>query len=429
MITLNEFYYTLSALGTGIFFTAGLASLFRHGFKYPYSQYIIVLIYVGICFMTFFPIFDSSYATPNGKMVHELLTSMLAPLLMTVISSMSKADKHVGFVSILALWLPFVLCIILFYMVGSKVVNAFTAGLIVISSVTWMVCVWKRVNEYTQILKDNVSDSDNINLGWMRFFALIIAVATIVSWGCFCLLPEVADNPYKLDLISMLFLYMPLFMLFEYFYEHNKCFEDFESMLVKKSKTSEGQHKDNAASRYVKPVTGHAPAVAPAAAPQKSAASLSRPTPAPAPTTPRVQSPVSTPVQKEANSQYVAPLRVDDDESPEAFNERISAALTKLESRSAFYLGKDLTVADLAKKLNITRNELSSCFHDKGTTFFDYIEVFRVTYAYVMLEKMPNASIDNIAFKSGFGFRSAFNRAFSNYYHTTPAEYRKSLGL
>ena len=94
------------------------------------------------------------------------------------------------------------------------------------------------------------------------------------------------------------------------------------------------------------------------------------------------------------------------------------------------YMDADLTLPELATKLQIPSHHLSRVINEKfGLNFFDFINQYRIEE---VKAKMANPEFDNlsllgIAFESGFNTKSAFNRVFKKMTGLTPSEYKKQL--
>ena len=96
------------------------------------------------------------------------------------------------------------------------------------------------------------------------------------------------------------------------------------------------------------------------------------------------------------------------------------------------YRDENCSIPSLAMQTNIAEYQLSKILNvHGGVSFTDFINDYRVKEAVVYLEDRSKyrKTIDTIALECGFGSRSSFYRAFERIYHTTPAAYRKQLGL
>jgi len=87
----------------------------------------------------------------------------------------------------------------------------------------------------------------------------------------------------------------------------------------------------------------------------------------------------------------------------------------------------DLTLATLAERLKTSRNHLSRILNQKlGTTFYDFVNRYRVVLAGERLAAASNAtSVLDVALDCGFKSKSTFNKAFKAHFGTSPSEYRR----
>lgn len=94
------------------------------------------------------------------------------------------------------------------------------------------------------------------------------------------------------------------------------------------------------------------------------------------------------------------------------------------------YLNADLTLPELANRLDIPSHHLSRVINEQfGANFFDFINQYRVEEVKARIDnpEYQNLSLLGIAFDSGFNTKSAFNRVFKKMTGITPSEYRKLL--
>lgn len=90
------------------------------------------------------------------------------------------------------------------------------------------------------------------------------------------------------------------------------------------------------------------------------------------------------------------------------------------------YLNPQLRLSDVAAMANSNRTYVSRFFNDnKGKTFFEFVNEYRVRYAMTLL-KTSDEKLDIIAEKSGFSSRQSFHRVFSKIAGSTPEQYRSS---
>lgn len=108
----------------------------------------------------------------------------------------------------------------------------------------------------------------------------------------------------------------------------------------------------------------------------------------------------------------------------------IHAVLENLETlmeREKPYLDENLSMPDLASLLGIPSYRLSEILNrDLDTSFKHYINCYRLKNARELLVSEPESSIIDIAFRSGFRSKSAFNDFFKNHTGMTPSRFRRS---
>lgn len=84
----------------------------------------------------------------------------------------------------------------------------------------------------------------------------------------------------------------------------------------------------------------------------------------------------------------------------------------------------NLTLSILAAKAGSNRTYISQYLNnDLSTTFFDYVNSFRIEHSIILLKK-SNEKIELIAEKSGFNSRQAFGRVFKKVVGMSPETYR-----
>lgn len=91
------------------------------------------------------------------------------------------------------------------------------------------------------------------------------------------------------------------------------------------------------------------------------------------------------------------------------------------------YLNPDLSLPQLAEKLDVPSHHLSRVINDQfGVNFFNFVNKYRVEEVKAKINdpKFQNLSILGIAYDSGFNSKSAFNRVFKQMEGMTPSEYR-----
>ena len=86
-----------------------------------------------------------------------------------------------------------------------------------------------------------------------------------------------------------------------------------------------------------------------------------------------------------------------------------------------------LTIADVARSLQISESYIRQLLAENGTTFTDFVLAGRLTRAHRMLidTRYASHSISAVAYEAGFGDLSYFNRTFRRRYGATPSRVRQ----
>lgn len=95
--------------------------------------------------------------------------------------------------------------------------------------------------------------------------------------------------------------------------------------------------------------------------------------------------------------------------------------------RETLYLDPDLTLAKLARKMQLNQKFISAAINTLNKqTFTDFINAYRIAAARKHLSSPENSadSILDIALNSGFNAKSSFNRVFKSHTGQTPQQYR-----
>ena len=98
--------------------------------------------------------------------------------------------------------------------------------------------------------------------------------------------------------------------------------------------------------------------------------------------------------------------------------------------REKIYQSVELTLAELADKVNIPAHYVSQIINEKlGVNFLDFINGYRVKAAQEMLtdSKWSHYTIIAIAYEAGFNAKSTFYAVFKKQAGMTPSAYRKQV--
>ena len=89
----------------------------------------------------------------------------------------------------------------------------------------------------------------------------------------------------------------------------------------------------------------------------------------------------------------------------------------------------DLSPGAVAKRQQVSDSYIRKLFGGEGTSFSEYVLARRLLLAHRILtdRRWAGAGIASIAYDSGFGDLSYFNRAFRRCYGTTPSEVRDAI--
>lgn len=413
-MTIRELYFLLSAFGFGVLFTLSVSTLKNRGWRFPYAWFAVATFYMALIAFVMSPIFDDFFYNTRGLFIlQHYLTALLAPLIMTAFARISEAIQKITIPTLLIIWLPFLLTLTSYYFLDSQVVNVVCYGLVVVSSVFWANRIWVRVRDYMRSLQNYVEDINVYDISWMKFASVVVSIATIISWGVLVFVSPVSSPSSKPALVSLVLIYCPLAFFLSFMYDKGERYHNFNikdapageltDNLFELSRTVEKkrevQMKAKKGKKYNNSILASADATAKV-----------------------------VDMDQEGVSKWDSSQPQSSSDAGEVDSETIEKLLNGLESEhGSFFLNKDLSAAHLAKQLKIQRADLSAYFHDKGTTFFDYVERIRVVQSAQMIAKMPDISIDQICYQCGFISKSDFTRSFTSYYHISPNDYRKNI--
>lgn len=96
------------------------------------------------------------------------------------------------------------------------------------------------------------------------------------------------------------------------------------------------------------------------------------------------------------------------------------------------YLDPELTLTQLAERINISPHHLSQIINEQfQLNFFEYINQFRVEEVKSRIgnPKYKSYSLLGIAMDSGFNSKSAFNRVFKKLTHQTPSQFKAGQSI
>ena len=108
----------------------------------------------------------------------------------------------------------------------------------------------------------------------------------------------------------------------------------------------------------------------------------------------------------------------------------LKAALLALMTKERPYRDPDLTLPDLADRLDTTPHKLSEVLNSElSQTFYDFINSYRVDDVRHRLAKSESRNLNllTLAMDAGFASKSTFNQVFKKQTGQTPSMYRKAI--
>lgn len=94
------------------------------------------------------------------------------------------------------------------------------------------------------------------------------------------------------------------------------------------------------------------------------------------------------------------------------------------------YISKRLSINDIAKSLNTNRTYVSQIINnDFKTSFFHFVNVFRIEEAKKQISAMPSYSMKTVADSSGFSSYTTFIKYYKMYRQTTIEWYTKEISF
>lgn len=113
-------------------------------------------------------------------------------------------------------------------------------------------------------------------------------------------------------------------------------------------------------------------------------------------------------------------------------SEAIYKRLTEMMTNEKIYLNNELSLIELAKKLDIHQNHLSQVINEQeNKNFYSYINTLRIKEFIDQAQSSENKKLTllAIAFSCGFNSKSTFNKHFKLYTGTTPKNYLDKLKM
>ena len=103
--------------------------------------------------------------------------------------------------------------------------------------------------------------------------------------------------------------------------------------------------------------------------------------------------------------------------------------IQKLIEHRQLYLDSNLKVTDIAKVFHLHRNDISACINtQKGCTFSQYINNYRIDYAKRLMRQQPGKKISTVWMEAGFGSEQNFFKTFRAATGLSPKEWMEQQG-
>lgn len=110
------------------------------------------------------------------------------------------------------------------------------------------------------------------------------------------------------------------------------------------------------------------------------------------------------------------------------FSPEVIDRLERLMRAERLFLNPDLTLAEVAEKLGLSRHKLSALLSQGlGKSFYDFVNEYRVREAKTLMDSdmVKTFSLSGIARESGFNNYVSFYRVFKRFTHQAPSDYLK----
>lgn len=110
-------------------------------------------------------------------------------------------------------------------------------------------------------------------------------------------------------------------------------------------------------------------------------------------------------------------------------SQQLMERIQKLIEHRQLYLDSNLKVTDIANVLHLHRNDISACINtQKGCTFSQYINNYRIDYAKRLMRQQPGKKITTVWMEAGFGSEQNFFKTFRAATGLSPKEWMEQQG-
>ena len=102
--------------------------------------------------------------------------------------------------------------------------------------------------------------------------------------------------------------------------------------------------------------------------------------------------------------------------------------LEEIIEQEKLFKDANLSLSDVAKKMNILPHRLSQLINDNmRSNYSSFVNKYRIEEAKKLIATNDQFTLEAIGYECGFNSRSTFYATFKKYVGTTPAKYKKSL--
>lgn len=129
---------------------------------------------------------------------------------------------------------------------------------------------------------------------------------------------------------------------------------------------------------------------------------------------------------KDINQSY----KIEEDKNNNLRDEYLSNMLLELMKKEKPYLNPDLSLQEMAEKLNVSRHNLSAIINQQQKmNFYEFVNAYRIEEVKQLMKTPENKNKNNydLAFDAGFNSKASFYRIFKQVTHQTPSEYRLEI--
>ncbi|WMS86534.1 helix-turn-helix domain-containing protein [Pleionea litopenaei] len=108
---------------------------------------------------------------------------------------------------------------------------------------------------------------------------------------------------------------------------------------------------------------------------------------------------------------------------------RLAERIVNLMDSDSLYLLNDLTLQNLAERLNVSSHHVSQVINDQlKMSFYELVNQKRIDYAkHLLANNTASKTILDIGYEVGFNNKTSFNNAFKKFTGMTPSEFRKQF--